>query len=135
MEDKLAFSDVPLASEPFTLGQAESAIEVRDTMVDLVPSARLELKPFTMQVEDLCKPGGAGSPKAPELKIKTKASGAGFELLFPTEFGVTYEVLYSPSLRRNFESMVTFPGDGGTTEYPINVGDAHEGYYSVRAAR
>jgi hypothetical protein len=134
-EDRLPFSDVPLASEPFALEQSESTVEVRETTIDLVPSTRLDLKPFTMEAEDLCKPAAGGSLKAPDLKIKTKASGAGFELLFPTEFGVNYEVLYSPSLHRTFESMVLLPGDGGTTEYPINVADSHEGYYTVRASR
>lgn len=129
----LAISDAPLTGQAFNIEQSRGVIEVHDTTIDLAPSTRLQFRPLNLRGENLCRPAADGLPKPPELKIKTKAAGTGLEVHFLTQSGVKYELLHSPSLHQVWATVATVTGEGSTAQFPVDVADSRQGYYTVRA--
>ena len=72
-------------------------------MLDLAPSAQLELKPYLMRVEDICD-----RPGLPNLRSGSSPSvRRGFNLSFPTQSGISTKSSTTDSLDRAFDLVAT----------------------------
>lgn len=127
----IPLADFTLSTSVLPVEQQDSAVEIREGKIDLVPSTRLKMQPFTLQVQDLCL-RATSAIKPPAIEIRLKPSGD-LKLLLETELGITYDVLYTPSLAKAFEIVATLAGNGSTTEHIITAPRVGEGYYCSRA--
>ena len=109
---------------------SDVAITVQDAGTPLAPTDPPVLA-MVFNEFDLCP--GDPSPNRPVLRLQQVPAGQMLNLTFPSETGVTYDILFTPSLNEGFELIETLAGTGEELVFAAGTGSAGEGYYLVRA--
>lgn len=76
--------------------------------------------------------GIAVPPAGPSLQLVKSGDGA-FDLVFNSADGVTYNVLFTPSLSVAFTNVQSLDGTGGTLTVPLASLDPNQGFYRLSA--
>ncbi|MCW5553657.1 MAG: hypothetical protein KIS67_16050 [Verrucomicrobiae bacterium] len=114
---------------PTPLNLAITATDANTTLT----AADLPLVALAMYEWDFC-PEGPLPPVRPVLQLSQGSPGS-LNLVFNSEIGVTYEILFAPSLDANFEPIESLPGTGGPITHSLNIPADGAGYYQVSASR
>jgi hypothetical protein len=69
------------------------------------------------------------------IRIELEPAGATLQLAFPSELGLTVEILFTPSLNQDFTVIESLAGSGEELTYSAPLDPAGEGYYRVRVLR
>ena len=111
----------------------DAAITVTDHDTALV-SVDLPVVTMALNEFELCQ-GVSEPPASPVLSVALSDVENTLDLTFPTETGVTYQILSGPELAGGLAAIDSVVGTGAVVVYPISLEVNSIGFYQVSATR